>query len=123
MSFIKKRLTDVAVDSFTDYLKEKFEEIKQLDLDHDGKKDVDQMKEIVESCAQHAKAAVESTDFQKLAAGLDQILSGFNTASTSIDRTALRAAGAELGRGLSKLGQLAQLAIHEAKENDSGKKK
>ncbi len=33
---LKKHLTNVAVDSVMDYLKEKLEKLKQLDLDADG---------------------------------------------------------------------------------------
>lgn len=116
MSMIRKRLTEVAVDSFTDYLKEKIEEIKQLDLDNDGRKDVDQMKEIVESCGAELKKVAQSMDFQKLAAGLDQIVSGVNIVATAVDGNSLQAAGAELLKGLKKAGQLAQLAIDEAKD-------
>lgn len=122
MSIIRRRLTEVAVDSFTDYLKEKVEQIKQLDLDHDGRKDVDQIKEIVEACGQHMKSAAQSMDFQKMATGLDQIMSGLNMVATAVDGKLLQAAGAELSKGLQKLGQLAQLAIEEAKETSTSEK-
>lgn len=119
MSIIKKRLTEVAVDSFTDYLKEKIEQIKQLDLDHDGRKDLDQLKEIVGNCGLHVKNALESTDFQKLAAGLDNIMKGANMVATAFDGKLLAQAGEELSKGAQKIGQLAQLAIEEAKEKTS----
>lgn len=117
MSLIKKHLTNVAVNSFTDYMKEKFEEIKQLDLDHDGRKDIDQLKELLDSCGIQAKIAIESMDIQKLAQGLDQIMKGANMVASAIDGNALQSAGQELGKTLAKLGQLTQLGIEEAKKS------
>lgn len=119
MSVIKKRLTEVAVDSFADYLKEKLEKIKQLDLDHDGRKDVDQLKEIVGNCGVHMKNVLDSTDFQKLAEGLDNIMKGANMVATAFDGKLLAEAGKELSKGAEKIGQLAQLAIEDAKEKKS----
>lgn len=119
MSMIKKRLTEVAVDSFTDYLKEKFEKVKQLDLDHDGRKDLDQMIELLDSCAQQSKVVLDSMDFQKLASGLDQIIVGCNTMALAVDSKALQSAGQELSKALKKLGQLAQLGIEEAKKSNN----
>ena len=116
MSIIKKRLTEVAVDSFTDYLKERLEQVKQLDLDQDGRKDLDQLKEIVVNCGVHLKNALESTDFQKLAAGLDNIMKGANMVATAFDGKLLAEAGQELSKGVQKIGQLAQLAIDETKQ-------
>ena len=119
MDLIKERLTEVAVDSFTDYLKEKIEKIKQLDLDHDGQKDVDQLKEIVANCGLRVKNALESTDFPKLAEGLDNVMKGANMIATAFDGKLLAEAGQELSKGMEKVGQLAQLAIEEAKEKNA----
>lgn len=117
MSLIRRRLTEVVFDSMTDYLKERLDRLKELDLDHDGQKDMDEMKELVEACGMHLKKAVESTDFQKLATGLDQIISGTNMLATAVDGKLLKAAGAELNTAMKKLGKLAQLSIKEMKEN------
>ena len=46
----RKKLTEVAVESVTEYLEEKLEYLKTLDLDKDGQKDVDQITEIVKRC-------------------------------------------------------------------------
>ncbi|MBX9687893.1 MAG: hypothetical protein K2X27_14400 [Candidatus Obscuribacterales bacterium] len=119
MSMIKRRLTEVAVDSVTDYLKEKFEKLKELDLDHDGQKDVDQLLEILENCGRLSKTAVQSMDFQKIAAGLDQVFSGLNTVVAAVDRDALGAASNELSKALVKLGALTQLGVREFREKGS----
>lgn len=119
MSFFRKRLTDVAVDSFTEYLMERFEKIKQLDLDKDGQKDVDQMLHIVENCSSLAKKAIETTDFQKIAAGLEQMMNGMNMINDAVDGQSLKAIGSEMAVGLRKLGHLAQLGIKEVKDKGS----
>jgi hypothetical protein len=116
MSFFRKKLTDVAVDSFTEYLMEKIEKIKQLDLDKDGQKDVDQMMHILENCSELAKKAIETTDFQKIAAGVEQMMAGINMVQSAIDGQSLKAIGSEMGVGLKKFGHLASLGIKEVKE-------
>ncbi|MBX9568027.1 MAG: hypothetical protein K2X77_03990 [Candidatus Obscuribacterales bacterium] len=116
MSFFRKHLTDVAVDSFTQYLMEKFEKIKQLDLDKDGQKDVDQMMAILENCSVLAKRAIDTTDFQKIAAGIEQMMAGINMVQGAVDGQSLKAIGSEMGVGLQKLGHLASLGIKEVKE-------
>ncbi|HEY9869515.1 MAG TPA: hypothetical protein V6D08_10155 [Candidatus Obscuribacterales bacterium] len=113
---IRRKLTEVAIDSVTDYLKEKFEKLKLLDLDKDGVRDVDQIIEILTRCGQLAKEAFEMTDFQKLAAGLDQIIGGTQVIRSAVNAEKLAAVGSELTQGLKKLGELAQLGIVEMKE-------
>ncbi len=115
MSFFRKRLTEVAVDSFSDYLKEKVAQIKTLDLDKDGVKDVDQMLAILENCTNLTKQAVATMNFQQIAAGAEQIMDGLHQVSSAVDREALKAVSIELGKGLHKLGDLAQLGIHEVR--------
>ncbi len=114
---IKRKLTEVAVDSFTDYLKERFEKLKQLDLDKDGHRDVDQIIEILTRCGNLAKDALSSTDFPRLAAGLDQIFAGSALMRSAVDAKKLGAAGQELVQAMKKLGELAHLGVIELKDS------
>jgi len=113
---LKRKLTDVAVDSFVDYLREKLEKIKQLDLDQDGQKDVDQIAGLLKSLSAKVKDTVESTDFPKLATGLEQIMSGVNLIGSSIDREKLGSTFTELGVGMQQIGHLLELGVHEMKQ-------
>ena len=115
---LKRTLTAVAVDSAKEYLQEKLVELKQLDLDKDGQKDVDQIMVLVNHIADKVKISIETTDFQKLAAGLDQVMSGAGLIGDSVDREKLADALKELGSGLTKLGTLLHLGVREIKERD-----
>ena len=114
--FMKKTLTTVAVDSIKDYLKEKLERLKELDLDKNGQKDVDQIGELLLHLSDKVKAAIESTDFPKLASGLDQIVAGAGLVGSSFDREKLSDACTELGTGLKQLGHLLQLGIRDMQQ-------
>jgi hypothetical protein len=116
---IKSKLTSVAVDSARDYFIERLNQLKELDLDHDGQKDVEQIKEVLHRLSVKVKDAVEATDFQKLATGLDQIASGATLIGSSLDRQQLRETGAELCTGLKQLGKLMQLGIAEVKRDEN----
>lgn len=118
---LKKHLTNVAVDSVMDYLKEKLEKLKQLDLDQDGQKDVDQISELLMRVGTKVKDSLESTDFPKLATGLEQIMSGASLIGSSVDREKLGDACTELGTGMKKLGHLMQLGVKEMKANELDK--
>ena len=113
---LKSKITGVAVDSFRDYLVEKLEKIKQLDLDTDGQKDVDQITEALMSVANRVKDAVESTDFPKLAEGVENVVSGIGMIGASVDRQKLGLACTELGSGIKQVGRLLQLGVKEMKE-------
>ncbi len=113
----KKKLTEVAVDSFTEYLHERLDRLKQLDLDKDGRKDVDQIIEIVHKCGTAVKDLLDTTDFSKMAAGLENIVSGTAMIGTSFDREKVQTVGRELKCGATKLAALAQLGITEMKEH------
>lgn len=113
---LKRTLTNVAVDSFRDYLRERLEEVKQLDLDQDGRKDIDQVNELLGKVAERVKESVDATDIPKLAAGLDQIMTGACMIGSSIDREKLSEALTELGGLLSQLGKLAQLGVREVRD-------
>jgi len=119
---LKRTLTAVAVDSVTEYLKERIELLKQLDLDKDGQKDVDQLKVLIGQMSLKFTAAIESTDFPKLATGLEQIMSGAGLIGASVDREKLGDACTELGAGLQKVGQLLQLGVQELKHKDSAER-
>jgi hypothetical protein len=114
--FIKKTLTAVAVDSFRDYLKEQLDKIKELDLDKDGQKDVDQIADLLMHLSAKVKDAIESTDFPKLASGLEQIMAGVTLMGASVDRIKLADACSDVGAGMTKLGSLLQLGIRELKQ-------
>jgi hypothetical protein len=116
MMSLKSTLTSVAVDSVRDYLKEKLEKLKQLDLDGDGRKDVDQITEILIHVAAKVKDSLESTDFPKLATGLEQIMSGATLIGASVDREKLAAACTELGAGMKQLGHLLELGVKDMKQ-------
>jgi hypothetical protein len=115
---IKQALTNVAVDSFRDYLKEKLEQVKQLDLDEDGQKDLDQIGELLLQVSKKVKEAVESTNFAQLAAGFEQVVAGANLIGSSFDRTKFADAWAELDPAMQKLGELLQLGVKEMKQLD-----
>jgi hypothetical protein len=113
---IKRRLTEVAVDSFADYLKVRFAKLKELDLDDDGQKDVDQLIEIVNKCGHKLKDTMESTNFANLATGLDQIFTGLALIRGSIDQEKLAALTSELADGSKKLTVLGKLSVQRLKE-------
>ncbi|HEY9791356.1 MAG TPA: hypothetical protein V6D22_13215 [Candidatus Obscuribacterales bacterium] len=117
---IKRTLTAVAVDSARDYLLERIEKLKELDLDKDGQRDVDQVAALLNQLAVKVTAAVESTDFQKLATGLEQVITGAGMIGASVDRQKLTAAGEELHSGLRQLGKLLKLGIQEVKRQEKG---
>lgn len=113
----KRKLTEVAVDSFTEYLEEKLEHLKQLDLDKDGEKDVDQIVAILNKCGLALKDMLNTTDFPKMATGLEQIITGTELIGKSFDPEKVTAMGRELKNGVTKIGELAQLGITEMKHN------
>jgi hypothetical protein len=119
---LKKTLTAVAVDSFRDYLNEQLEKLKELDLDHDGRRDVDQVAELLMHLSAKVKDAIESTDFPKLAAGFEQIMSGATMIGASVDRAKLADACTDLGIGMQKLGSLLQLGIEDLKQPEKDKR-
>lgn len=118
---IKQKLTEVAVDAFTDYLKERLEWLKQFDLDQDGKKDVDQIIEILARCGHLTKQSIDNTNFSQIAAGLDQIISGVGLIRKSLDQEKLTEMAKEVSQGWQTVGHLAQLSIEYAKENPKKK--
>lgn len=115
---IKRKLTEVAVDSFTEYLEDKLAKLKELDLDKDGQKDVDQIITILRRCGMSIKDVLETTDLTKMANGMDLMINGANMVGTSFDREKLRVVGTDLKEGLTKLSQLAQLGLVELKERE-----
>jgi hypothetical protein len=112
---IKRTLTHLAVDSARDYLREKLAILKQLDLDEDGQKDVDQITGLLTRVGEKAKLALESTNFQQLATGLEQVISGAGLIGASVDREKFSAASAELATTLVEVGKLLQLGLAEVK--------
>lgn len=118
---IKRKLTEVAVDAFAEYLQEKLEKLKEFDLDKDGRKDVDQVAAIVKRCSSLAKDAIATTDFSQIAAGLELIINGATAIRNSIDREKLTALSREAASGMSKVGELAQLTIQYVKEQDNSR--
>lgn len=112
----RRKLTEVAVDSFTQYLQDQFEKLKQYDLDQDGVKDVDQVIEILGRCAEKAKDTLDSTNFPNIASGLEQVLKGAAMIRNSIDQEKLSSLGAELTEASAKLTKLGELTIQYVKE-------
>ena len=113
---LKRTLTHYAMDSVRDYFQEYLEQIKQLDLDHDGRKDVDQMAELLARVTEKLKTAIEATDFQKLGTGLEQVISGASTIGSSVDTDKMNAACSEMVVGIRQVGKLLQLGIAEIKQ-------
>ena len=111
----KKKLTEVAVDSVTEYLEEKLEYLKTLDLDKDGVKDVDQIVEILNRCGQSAKEVLDTTDFSKMASGLEKIINGTEMIGASFEPEKVKSFGLQLKEGVTKIGELTQLGIAEVK--------
>ena len=113
----KKKLTEVAVESVTEYLEEKLEYLKTLDLDNDGQKDVDQIVEIVNRCGDAVKVVLDTTDFSKMATGLEQIITGTEMIGKSFDPEKVKVFGKEVKVAATKLGELTQLGIAEVKNH------
>ena len=113
---IKRTVTNLAVDSAKSYLHERLNELKKLDLDKDGQSDVDQCAELVVKIADKVKDALESTDFQKLGSGMEQVVSGVSQIGASVNQEKLGLACEELAAGLKALGKLLRLGIVEMKE-------
>lgn len=113
---IKKKLTEVAVDTFTEYLQQKFAQLKELDLDQDGQKDVDQIIEILGRCADKAKETLDATDFPGVASGLEHILRGASMIRASLDEQKLGELSSELASASARLTHLGQLTIEYVKD-------
>ena len=114
---IKKKLTEVAVDSVTEYLQETFEKLRQFDLDQDGQKDVDQVVEILGRCGAKAKETLASTKASDIAAGLEQIIAGATLIRNSFDRDKIAALLKEAADAYYKITELTQLSITYVKEH------
>lgn len=114
----KRKLTEVAVDGFTEYVQEKFARLKEFDLDQDGQKDVDQIIEILGRCAVKAKSTIDSTDFGNIASGLEHVLKGAAMIRNSLDQEKLSELGVELAAATKQLSVLGQLTIQYVKEHD-----
>lgn len=114
---LKRKLTEVAVESFTEYLQEKFDKLKQFDLDRDGKKDVDQVIELLGRCGTSAKETLASTDATAIAAGLEQIIAGVTLIQKSFDQKKVGDFLKELSTASSKITELTQLSIAYVKEH------
>jgi hypothetical protein len=117
-SMFKQTITTMAVNSARDYLQERLKELKKLDLDKDGQSDVDQITELLMSLGESVKQSIEATDFQKLATGLEQLMSGVGLIGESVDRQKLAAACEEMGTGLRLLGKLLRLGVQELKRDE-----
>ncbi len=115
---IKRTLTAVAVDSARDYVKERLAELKQLDLDKDGVKDVDQIMAVVNRVGEKLKDSIESTDFPKLATGVEQVFTGLGLIGESVDRKKLAATCDDLAIGFTQLGKLLKLGVAEMKNQE-----
>lgn len=114
---IKRTLTAVAVDSARDYLQEKIKDLKKLDLDKDGQKDVDQISALLVQLGERVKDSLESTDFQKLAGGIEHVMNGAGMIGESVDRQKLGAALEETGTVMRKIGALLKLGVAEIKKS------
>lgn len=112
---IRKTVTALAVDSAKDYVHERLEYLKTLDLDKDGREDVDQVAEHVTQAGEMLKIAMESTDFQQLATGVEQLISGAEMIGSSFDREKVGRAFIELSACFAQVGKLLQLGIAEVK--------
>ena len=113
---IKRKLTEVAVDSFTEYLHERFSKLKELDLDQDGQKDVDQIMLLLSRCGEKAKETLSATNIANIASGLDQIIQGASLVRKSFDEQKVGELIKELSNATSQIAKLAQLSIKYAKE-------
>ncbi len=114
--WLKTKLTGMAVDAATSYAKEQLEKLKQLDLDHDGQRDVDHIKAMVSACAVSAKEALASTNFSNIATGWEQTSNGLKLMRASVDGAKWSATGKLLIPTLKKFGQLLELGVKEVKE-------
>jgi hypothetical protein len=115
---LRRTITHFAFDSVHNYCQERLEQLKQLDLDHDGRKDVDQMAEMLTRVFDKLKVAIEATDFHALGTGLEQVIAGAGAVGTSIDMDKMGAACSEMVIGLKQAGKLLQLGIAEIKRQE-----
>ena len=67
--------------------------------------------------ASKVKDSLESTEFPKLAEGIEQIISGASLIGSSVDRKKLDDACSEFGIGMKQSGHLLQLGVKEVKGN------
>jgi hypothetical protein len=116
---LKRKMTEVAVDAFTEYVQEKVEWLRQFDLDEDGQKDIDQILEILQRISITLKDALTSTDIAKIASGIEQIVSGATLIGKSVDRNDLRAVGRELSEGLAKISHLSRLGLEQLRDEST----
>jgi len=114
---LKRKLTEVAVDSLTEYLQERFEKLRQFDLDQDGQKDVDQVIAILGRVGESAKAMLATTDVSNIASGLEQIMAGATLIQHSFDQEKMSELFKEVGTASSKISELTQLSIAYVKEH------
>jgi hypothetical protein len=114
---IKRKLTEVAVDSVTEYLQEKFDQLKQFDLDKDGHKDVDQVVAILGRCGTKAKEMLSSTNAANIAAGLEQIATGVTLIRASFDQNKVSEFWKEICSASSQISELTKLSIEYVKEH------
>jgi hypothetical protein len=113
----KKKLTEVAVDSLTEYCQERFDKLKEFDLDQDGQKDVDQVIAILGRCGEKMKDTLASTNAANIAAGLEQIIQGATLIQKSFDQEKVNALLKEMSSAYSKISNLAELSIEYVKEH------
>ncbi len=116
--FMKRKLTEVAVDGVTEYLQEKLARLREFDLDQDGQRDVDQVIEILGRCGEKAKTALSSTDFPKVAAGVEQIFDGLAMIRQSCNQEKLGDFFNEVSAASVKLNHLGQLSIRYIKDQE-----
>ena len=88
-----------------------------MDLDGDGHKDVDQIADLLTHLSATVKESIDSTDFPKLAIGIEQVMSGLDLIGSSANREKWAITCTELGGTLKQLGHLLQLGVHEMTEN------
>jgi len=60
----KRKVTSIAVDSARDYLRDRLNELKQLDLDKDGQKDIDQMAALLSGISEKVKDCLDFQEFR-----------------------------------------------------------
>jgi hypothetical protein len=113
----KRKLTEVAVDSLTEYLQERFERLRQFDLDQDGQKDLDQIVALLGNVGSKAKETLASTDIANIAAGLDQMIQGATLIQKSFDQEKVTEFFKEVATVSAKLSHLAELSIAYVKEH------
>lgn len=83
---ITSAVTNTMINHFRQSAREKLQELRMnLDLDQDGRSDIDQAVELVERLAEGLKKLAQAIDFEKVGSGLDKLVAGLSETGAAIN--------------------------------------